>query len=95
MNKIFSSQFDEEKIKKLYNDVRNGLFHNGMSKSSMIFNNTFDEALQFQDDDIIKINPTKFLETIRDDFSSYIQELENSQNVTSRDNFTRIFTVLN
>lgn len=95
IKKIFSNQLEEINIVKLYTDVRNGLFHNGMSKSSMIFNNTYDKALNFQDNGIVEINPTKFLQAISDDFSTYVQDLKNNSNTELRDNFTCIFTVLN
>jgi len=94
MNEIFPNQFKEGNINKLYSDVRNGLFHNGMSKSSMIFNNTYIDALKFEDNGIIRINPTKFLKAISNDFSNYVQKLNDTQNTELRSNFNNIFTVL-
>ncbi len=93
IQRIFPGLFSDDNSKQLYNDVRSGLFHNGMSKSSVIFNNTFPEALDFSNNKI-NINPTMLLKVIQDDFSQYIQDLNNTQNTTLRTKFDTIFTVL-
>lgn len=93
--RLYPDRFSDTQIGVLYTKARCGLFHNGMVRGGVIFNNTYDEPIEFQDNgDTIRINPRLLLEDIKSDFRQYISELSDSANVTTRQNFNRIFTVL-
>jgi hypothetical protein len=94
INKLYPNEcFSEDDIKNLYHDSRCGLFHNGMTRSRVVFNHDFEKALQFEDQRI-KINPRKLLEDIRQDFKDYINLLEDRNNTIARQNFGRMFSII-
>ena len=85
--------FDDTDIKRLYSDSRCGLFHNGMIKSGVVFSDTFNKALQFEEQKV-KINPRKLLEDIQRDFDTYIDVLQDgNDSFVARGNFDRIFKI--
>lgn len=99
IKRLYPSTFQERDLKKLYVKTRCGLFHNGMVKGGVIFNNTFPEAIEFENNgEDIKINPTRLLRDLKHDFSIYIRELKSvgisDQLRVLRENFDRMFSVL-
>lgn len=82
--------YTEENLADLYNEARNGLFHNGMVKGKIIINNSFDQAIIFEDITTIKINPLKLLRDIFNDFDNYLNELKIPG--TLRDNFDSMYS---
>lgn len=85
---------DNQKIDNLYAHLRCGLFHNGMSGDLIVLNRKLREPIVFMDDGIIKINPVRFLDTVVNDFSNYIHELNFAEDEELRRNFDRMFTVV-
>lgn len=79
-------------IDRIYSEVRNGLFHNGMSGGDLIINLDFVMAVEFTVSRI-NINPTLFMNKIVDDFEKYILALRDTGNSSLRSNFDRMFTV--
>ena len=85
--------FGDTDIKQLYSDSRCGLFHDGMVKSGAVFSDTFNKALQFEEQQV-KINPRKLLDDIQQDFDRYIDILQGgNDSILTRENFDRIFKI--
>lgn len=93
LNRISSLNVTQDKLDNFYNQVRCGLFHNGMSGSQVIISDGFLQAIDFSEDNTIKINPRLFLSEIRKDFAIYISKLKNSANVNERSNFDCMFSI--
>lgn len=102
IKRFYPDKYLDGDIGKLYSKSRCGLFHNGMVKGGVIFNNTFEDVIKFGNNgEVIKINPQKLLQDVENDFNRYINELKNVDNVrqdennrTARENFDRMFSVL-
>lgn len=98
VRRLYPDRFQDGELKKLYTKSRCGLFHNGMVKGGVRFNNTFPEAIKFEDyGETVKINPTRLLNDIKEDFENYTSELKNANSTNFRilrENFDRLFTVL-
>jgi len=94
LTRIFNLEVNEGRLDDFYQQVRCGLFHNGMSGDQVIISKDFQIPIDFPDIGTIKINPKTFLEEIQKDFSRYITMLKNEDNIVERDNFNRMFSVL-
>jgi hypothetical protein len=95
MKRIFGIQnVSDNQLKMLYKHLRCGLFHNGMSGVVVVLNRTFKCAIEFSNRGTIDINPRLFLAAIIQDFQQYINELNNENNTTLRNNFNRMFSVV-
>jgi hypothetical protein len=102
IRRLYPDQYNDGDIGKLYSKSRCGLFHNGMVKGGVIFNNSYEDIIKFeQNGEVIKINPQKLLQDVENDFDRYINELKNidnnsrdRNNRTARENFDRMFSVL-
>ncbi len=102
IKRLYPNRFQDSDLNKLYAKSRCGLFHSGMVKGGVIFNNSFEEAIEFRNNgEIIKVNPTLLLNDLKDDFARYINELKAVENNNSdeerrvlRENFDRMFSVL-
>lgn len=75
--------FDKENVPDnistdYYSQVRCGLFHDGMTKSNVMISGEFTNPLSYNEG-IIKINPNKFLNKVKEDFQKYLVELENNK----------------
>ncbi len=93
MRRIFLINNRLEQLNDFYNQVRCGLFHSGMTRNKIIINDDNDAlAIEFYDSNTIKINYRKFLHKIRNDFTIYLRELNNSENEIIRNNFNRMFS---
>jgi len=77
-------------IEKLYEDVRCGLYHGGITGPSIILTGDVKEPIAGNDSQII-INPRLFVSSIQENFNSYIQKLRDSNNVILRNNFETRF----
>lgn len=91
-NRIYPEQFSDDNIKRLYQQARCGIFHDGMSRGQIIISKDFDESISFTQDDI-KINTKKFLKDIIDDFNNFINLLKVDE--LARNNFDRMFSNIN
>ncbi|MCK5040569.1 MAG: hypothetical protein KAR87_06390 [Candidatus Aenigmarchaeota archaeon] len=76
-----------------YEQVRCGLFHDGMTKKSVTISGEYPEALCFLDSNIL-INPHKFLDVIYENFENYISELKNKNNKDVRIKFERRWDIV-
>lgn len=93
LKRIFSiAPEDECYLDSVYEQVRCGLFHNGMSESNVIISYEYLKPIEFCNQDI-KINPKLFLNEIKRDFSSYISILNNRENIDARCKFDQMFSV--
>jgi hypothetical protein len=86
-----SSGNKERSLKKLYNDVRCGLYHSGITGPNIALSN-FDDPIHFvassdPSTDWVQINPQRLVFTLKAHFQLYIRELGDHQNSTLRDNF--------
>jgi hypothetical protein len=91
VERIYPGKFATPDLERLYSEVRCGLFHNGMVNGDVIINKEFPNALVF-DGTNIKINPRLLLEDIKNDFSSFTEELKTDNSVRIR--FGQMFSVL-
>ncbi|WP_437822866.1 hypothetical protein [Tenacibaculum mesophilum] len=93
IHRIYPQKFTNNQLSSLYKEARCGLFHDGMTRSRVIINNSFQEGIQIINADI-KISPSKFLNDIKHDFQSYLNELKNSNNLSARNNFDSMYTLI-
>jgi hypothetical protein len=76
LKRIFDKEtVPEDILKDYYKQIRCGLFHDGMTRGNVTISGEFPDPLRYTNG-IIKINPHKFLDKIKQDFQNYIQELE-------------------
>ena len=73
-------------LDKFYDQVRCGLFHDGMTKSLVTISGEFNLPLEIANGDI-KVNPHKFLDRIIEDLSNYISDLKDVNNTELIKNF--------
>lgn len=93
MKRIFDKEeIPEEIIKKYYNQVRCGLFHDGITKKNVSISGGYNNPISYSAGKIF-INPHKFLDKIILDFKLYISQL--SENLNLRDNFERRWNLEN
>lgn len=93
LERIYPNQFDEAELRRLYDQSRVGLFHDGMVREDIIISDSFPASIEFTNQDI-KINPQRLLIDIKEDFKNYILRLKDIHNEESRDNFNRMFSVI-
>ena len=93
INQIFPNKYSNKNIEKLYTEVRCGLFHNGMTNGSMIFNNEYPDSIKFENNKLIRVNPSKLLLDIKKNFQEYIKELKIQENTEIRTNFNKMFNL--
>lgn len=93
LNRIYPNQFDEDNLRRLYEQSRVGLFHDGMVRGDIIINNSFPSSIAFTNQDI-RISPEKLLIDIKHDFRNYINSLRNQDNNELRNNFNQMFSVV-
>jgi hypothetical protein len=92
LNRIFSLDVEERQLNYYYKHVRCGLFHTGMSGSPVIISDIYSNAIDFSEDETIKINPKRLLIEIKLDFKQYISNLKDRSNDILRNNFNYMFS---
>ena len=71
-------------------EVRHGLFHDGMTRKNVEINSSTTQPFFIsKDKSRISINPRLFLLVIEDDFENYISILKDSKNENERENFEK------
>ncbi len=95
LRRIFNLTEDDDLLEEFYEQVRCGLFHDGMTKGKVIINRTWGNVIDFSDPDAIKINPKKFIDIIIKDFSNYIIDLRDVSKNDLRRKFDCTFTNIN
>ena len=94
MRRIYGDRYDENQLGDLYKEARCGLFHNGMTASRIIINNSFFHTIKFHSDDSIRINPKKLLRDVKQDFEKYLKKLKSHLETDLRDNFDSMFILI-
>jgi len=99
VKRIYPGKFEKNQIEKFYEQSRCGLFHNGMTKGSVILSYGYGEALIMEGSGKrikIKINPGFLLRDIKRDFEAYINKLRQNNDSPEliRENFDRLYSVL-
>jgi hypothetical protein len=79
-----------EDAKILYEQVRCGLFHQGITKRKVLLTNRYSDATKHIDGGIY-INSNVFLERVSDDLCGYLHNLRESSNEAGRSNFDKMF----
>ena len=75
-------------LKKLYKDVRCGLYHSGITGSNIELSGDFNFSIAFSSStDKIQINPHILVPDLQQHFQSYIRNLRDANNVELRQNF--------
>ena len=82
MRRIFDKANGPEIIlKSYYEQIRCGLFHDGMTKKNVVISGDFPNPINYignqtGQNGVIKINPHQFLDKIKDDFEEYVSQLK-------------------
>lgn len=85
---------ESNNIDRLYEHLRCGLFHNGMSGDAIVLNRKLSTAIVFSAGGTIDINPRLFLAEVVEDFNVYLEELRDVNNESLRSNFNTMFEVV-
>jgi hypothetical protein len=81
-------------VDELYNQMRNGLFHTGMTRGKVVLSNLVDPVQIIVDVPSktvlrIEVNPVKMLEVVEDHLSHYVMRLRNNEENELRENFDK------
>ena len=88
----YSKQVSDRFLRKLYKDVRCGLYHQGITGPNIWLSGDYPDAIEFDvNNDAIHINPHKLVPVISRHFQSFIRELRDSRNQELRSNFETRF----
>ena len=79
-------------LNKLYEEVRCGLYHGGITGPNIMLTGEYDAAIVFSRDEKVVINPDKLVPALQQHFQSYIRELRDSRNQSLRGNFEARFS---
>lgn len=83
---------DEEFFNQMYTNIRNGLYHIGMTSSQVLLYDDIPGSIGYQQaTGAITVSPDKFVRDLHIRFRDYISELRDSNNVGLRENFEARF----
>lgn len=88
--RIFTDIQGGSTIDKILEPTRHTLMHEGMVGDDVLLNYAFGLAICY-DEQKVKINPIKLLETLKEDFENYIQELKQGEDSLLVENFKKVF----
>jgi hypothetical protein len=95
---VFPDAFDqsncdhEQLLDNFYDDVRNGLYHAGITKPSVMVSWEFPHPIVYNiASKCLQINPIHLIATIKAHFDNYVEQLLNQAKVTERQNFEKRF----
>ena len=96
--RVFSGEasLTQDQLVSLYRQARCGMFHDGMTRSGVIYDTSIKRPLHVTNNgsmDIIAFNPDLCLDAARNDFKSYISKLRNQSNCNLRNNFDRMYSI--
>lgn len=95
MKRIFDkSDVPNQILEKYYDQIRCGLFHDCMTRKSVTLSSESKKPISYttnqnNSDCLIKINPHKFFDKIREDFENYIFQLKEGYNDELIENFEK------
>lgn len=84
---------EDEVIKEIYDQVRSGLFHHGMTKGKVRLSGEYDKSIHIRlrsgtsDVLVIELNPHRMLDTIEQHLSRYVCRLRDPKEKELRQNF--------
>lgn len=84
-------------IDMVYKDGRNGLFHDGMTRSRVIYDLKQKQPFSVvnnKSQDLVFFHPSLVVKGIEEDFKKYIGKLKTEDNATERINFDAMFSVV-
>jgi hypothetical protein len=83
---------DEEFYNQIYTNVRNGMYHVGMTSSRVLLFDDIPGSVGYQQSTgAIVVSPDKFVQDLHIRFQDYASELRNPENETLRRNFEARF----
>lgn len=86
------SQALDKLLIKLYEDVRCGLYHSGITGRGIALSGDFKYSIEFTSPpDTVNINPHRLVPDLSQHFQSYIDQLRNPKNQDLRKNFESRF----
>lgn len=91
---IFKQNLDEDDkfYNQIYSNVRNGLYHVGMTSSQVLLFDDIPGSIGYQQaTGAIVVSPDKFVQDLHIRFRDYASELRNPDNETLRNNFETRF----
>lgn len=89
-----SKGIKEKQLEKLYNDVRCGLYHAGITGPGILLSGDYNFPVSFaHQDNKVQINPQKLVLALIEHFSSYIRQLCKPKNIELRRNFEARFDI--
>lgn len=83
-------------VEIIYDDMRCGLFHDGMTRSRVIYDMGQERAFAVRNNgsqELIGFHPEHVLDGIKGDFEQYIEELKASDNEEARKRFNDMFII--
>jgi hypothetical protein len=81
---------DDRAVRDVYDEARCGLFHDGMTRSRIVYNLNQNVSFRKTDNgsqEMYEFSPRLCLEGMKADFNSFIKELQDPSNITRRDGF--------
>ena len=86
--KEISNMENTDNIEVLYDQLRCGLFHDGMTRGQIVIDSKSDESIFFdEEEDVIEINHHMFLRKILEDFKAFIIKIKDINERSLRKNF--------
>jgi hypothetical protein len=89
LRRLFPS-IDDAAAASFYKDVRCGLFHDGMTRASVVISSQQSDALLAQGG-MLSVNPQRFLERVMADLDQYVTDLKDQSKEALRNNFSKVF----
>lgn len=94
--RIFAScDLSETFVDVLYEQARCGLFHDGMTRSQVVYDMNIDQAFEIQhngSENLIHFHPSHLLDCIEKDFIHYIQTL--AEDEVAKNIFNNLYNLL-
>ncbi len=90
LNRMFDS-IPDSALDTFYKAVRCGLFHDGFTKGAVFVSRDYTKPMEIDANSKILVNPTKFFQSVKQDFQDYVSKLRDSENTELRANFEEIW----
>jgi hypothetical protein len=90
LESVFPGEFSDAEKKLVYQRIRCGMYHSGLTKKGALIDGRYPNAIQVQAD-LVKVNPHKLSPKLRAHFLRYIDLLKRPESTTERTNFQKMF----